>query len=154
LEQNEKEKKDLEDLKASLNKANKVLNNAQNLDKNIKNNNSKANNLVGGGDEAIAKLGSYIKSRFISCWKIPPMIGIETEKIYSILRIKLDQSGSVMSIQVVNRQQYINNQFFDIISESAKKAVQSCSPVPNLPKDRYEDWKEIELVFDPSKFLN
>lgn len=150
----EREKVDLEDLKASLNRANKILNEVSHSDS-VKDHPSQIDNLVGGGENSVAVLGSEIKSKLIACWKIPPMIGIEAVKdIYVILKINLDISSSVTSIKVENRQQYINNHFFDLLSESAIKAVQTCSPVSNLPRDMYDDWKEVELVFNPSKFLN
>ena len=152
LEQQE-EKKRLQELKTSLSKANNALNNIGSTEKSAKNNHAKANNLLGGGETSIATLGSTIRSKLISCWKIPPLIGIETNKVYVILRISLNESGTVSSIKIVNGQQYVDNKFFNVIAESSIKAVQACSPVTNLPREQYSDWREIELIFDPSKFL-
>jgi TolA protein len=149
----QKEKKELDDLKKSLNKANKVLNNIDNPNQNIKNKNTQANNLVGGGDEAMAKLGSYIKSRIIGCWKIPPMIGVENENISVNIKIFLDKDGSVLRHIVLNKRSSGNQRFFDIILDSAVNAINTCSPITNLPEDRYDEWKEVNLNFDPSKFM-
>jgi TolA protein len=148
----QKAKKELEDLKKSLNKANKVLNNIENPNQNIKNNKTKANNLVGGGEDATAKLGSYIKSRIIACWKIPPMIGVENENVVIHIKIFFDRDGGVLKYDVLNRN-FNNQKFFNIILDSAVNAINNCSPVPNLPVEQYEDWKEVVLNFDPSKFM-
>ena len=110
--------------------------------------------MIGGGDVATAKLGSYIKSQLIACWKIPPLIGIEIEKIFVIIQIKLDKDGNVLNSKIVNKGQYGRSEFFDIISESGLQAVNSCSPIKNLPHDKYDEWKEVQLTFDPSKFIN
>lgn len=148
-------KDDLEDLKKSLNKANNVLKNLDaNEKKNVINKNIQSNNLVGGGDVATAKLGSYIKSQLIACWKIPPLIGVEVENIKVILQIRLDKSGNVLNTKIVNNGQYGRSQFFDLIAESATQAVNACSPIKNLPQERYNDWKDVQLVFDPSKFVS
>ena len=140
-------------LKKMAEKASKAL---QEIDekKNIINKNSQSKDVIGGGDVATAKLGSYIKSQLIACWKIPPLIGIEIEKIFVIIQIKLDKDGNVLNSKILNKGQYGRSEFFDIISESALQAVNSCSPIKNLPNDKYDDWREVQLTFDPSKFIN
>jgi outer membrane biosynthesis protein TonB len=148
------EKKDqANELKKSLEKTNKALNELEKK-KEIINKNVQSTDKIGGGDIATAKLGSYIKSQLIACWKIPPLVGIEIEKIFVIVQIKLDKDGNILNSKIVNKGQYGQSQFFEIISESAIQAVNSCSPIKNLPKDRYEEWKEVQLVFDPSKFIS
>ena len=150
---NLEKKNEINELKKSLDKASKALNELEKK-KDIINNNVQSKEMMGGGDISTAKLGSYIKSQLIACWKIPPLIGIEIEKIFVIVQIKLDKYGVVLSSKIVNKGQYGHSQFFDIISESAIQAVNLCSPIKNLPHERYDEWQEVQLVFDPSKFVS
>ena len=51
--------------------------------------------------------------------------------------------------------QKLNNPFFRAASESAMRAVNhpECKKL-QVPKKKYETWKEIILDFDPSQSLN
>ena len=35
-------------------------------------------------------------------------------------------------------------------AESAVRAVRQASPIENLPTDRYDIWKEFNMLFNPS----
>ena len=67
--------------------------------------------------------------------------------------IKLDKDGNVLNSKIVNKGQYGKSQFFDIVAESVLQAIKTCSPIKNLPNDKYDEWKEIHLIFDPVKFI-
>ena len=38
-------------------------------------------------------------------------------------------------------------------AEKARDAVLMASPFSELPKEKYEHWKDFEFTFDPSQFL-
>ena len=38
---------------------------------------------------------------------------------------------------------------YDKQAESVRRALWKCQPLKNMPVDRYDNWKEILLTFDP-----
>ncbi len=148
LEKNDEiDKNAMKNLKNQLQKAEKILN-SEIEQKNRQNINSSEN----FGAQSMATLGAYIKTKIIQCWKIPMTIGmISDQKVYVIVRIRLDQNGEIINFKVLNDSQYIHNEFFEKIKQSAIEAIQNCSPISGLQVERYEDWREIELIFDPNK---
>ena len=40
-----------------------------------------------------------------------------------------------------------------MLAESARRAVQVCSPLQNLPVEKYEQWRELTINFDPKEML-
>ena len=39
-----------------------------------------------------------------------------------------------------------------ILMQGAISALQACQPYAMLPKDRYREWKVIDLIFTPQNF--
>ena len=39
------------------------------------------------------------------------------------------------------------------MAESAKRAILSCQPYTMLNPDKYEQWRDMEINFDPSEML-
>jgi hypothetical protein len=148
FEKKQKLQKEVNELKKASKNANKAVSNTINKGKSIQ-----SDKIIGGGDAAMAKLGSYIKTQIVSCWKIPPLIGVENDKIFVVMKLYLDQDGNVTKYSPLNKGNIGNQKFFDIILKSAENAINTCSPIKNLPKDRYDEWKEIVLNFDPSKIV-
>ena len=82
--------KKVKNLKDQLQKAEKTFNSQGQAKK--QNLNSSEN----FGPQSMASLGAYIKAKIVQCWKIPMTIGlISDQKIYVILRIKLNKNGEV-----------------------------------------------------------
>ena len=73
-------------------------------------------------------------------------------KIVSI-KIKLNDEGEVIYTKLLTDRK-LNNPFFRAASESAMRAVNhpECKKL-QVPKKKYETWKEIILDFDPSQSL-
>jgi hypothetical protein len=44
---------------------------------------------------------------------------------------------------------YTSEPFFRAAADSALRAVFKCSPLKNLPPEKYGSWREMELNFDP-----
>ena len=151
-DEDEISKKEIAALKKSFEKATQKMM----LDSNVKKDQKKTGSgggLPNGaqGDSSTAKLASYIRAKIVSEWEVAPLIGLEVQKVYAILRIRLDKFGNVTDINVINEGQYRYNDFFERIKESAISAVKRASPIEGLPIEQYSDWKEIELAFDPSR---
>ena len=80
---------------------------------------------------------------------------IESGEISSIaikIKASLQRNGVVDtdSIEILNESDYQDNQQeLNISLNNAKRALEICSPIRNLPRDKYDAWRKIELVFDP-----
>ncbi|AIL65151.1 Periplasmic protein TonB [Rickettsiales bacterium Ac37b] len=96
-----------------------------------------------------------IRSQLYKCWEIP--IGIkDIAKMSVVLNIKLAQDGTVTHVKIIeeNKPSKGDISAFQVFGESAVRAVHKCSPLQNLPIERYNVWQEIELNFDPRDVVN
>lgn len=142
--QKQEEKKVVQELQNQLKKAEKALMNEKKSQ--IINTSNQF------GEREMASLGAFIKTKIIQCWSVPPSIGIINEqKIYVVLEIKIDKTGKITNIKTINDSQFFHNEYFEKIKKSAIEATEKCSPIQGLPLERFDDWKEVQLVFDPSK---
>jgi hypothetical protein len=94
-----------------------------------------------------------IRSQFMKCWT--PTLGMifDDTMVVRIL-ISLRPDGSLMKPPEVidhKRMNTPNQKFFKALAESALRAVRLCDPIktPASMLDRYDDWKELQLNFDP-----
>ncbi len=86
-----------------------------------------------------------LRAKIRQCWMIDP-----SRNYPSNLKIRitafLNKSGTVYNTLAPNS----TNQLEKYIIGTATRAVNSCSPFDFLPKNKYEEWKEIEITFDPA----
>ena len=94
-----------------------------------------------------------IRRQFYRCWIVPAGAKDLKDLVVSI-RIKLNEEGEVINTKLLTNSK-LNNPFFRAASESAIRAVNhpECKKL-QVPKKKYETWKEIILDFDPSQSLN
>ncbi len=94
-----------------------------------------------------------IRRQFYRCW-IVPAGAKDLKKLVVSIRIKLNEDGEVVNTKLLTDSN-LNNPFFRAASESAMRAVNhpECKKL-QVPKKKYETWKEIILDFDPSQSLN
>ena len=94
-----------------------------------------------------------IRRQFYRCW-IVPAGAKDLKKLVVSIRIKLNEAGEVVNAKLITDSK-LNNPFFRAASESAMRAVNhpECKKL-QVPKKKYETWKEIILDFDPSQSLN
>ena len=86
------------------------------------------------------------------CWTVPA--GIRNAQDMAVtLRISLAKDGSAKDVTITDQSRYNNETFFRAAADSAKRAVHKCSPLKNLPPDKYTSWSEMELTFDPKELL-
>lgn len=91
---------------------------------------------------------------FIKCWRVPAGAKNDYElKVHLNLELKSD--GSVIDVQLNKNDlaRYNNDIFFRSASDSAIRAVHKCSPLKNLPLNQYDEWKKINIIFDPKDLL-
>ena len=70
------------------------------------------------------------------------------------LRIFLRRDGELAGTpEVVDGDRMSRDNHYRTAAEHAIRAVQKCVPLQNLPPDKYERWRNIELTFDPRDML-
>jgi outer membrane biosynthesis protein TonB len=91
-----------------------------------------------------------LKARISSCWSPPPGINAESKVIVS-LRILLKQDGSLAQQPVLV--EATPSPLGPPLAESAKRAVLACQPFTMLKPEHYEQWKDLQLDFNPQILL-
>ncbi|MHA1541245.1 MAG: hypothetical protein ACTSXL_05955 [Alphaproteobacteria bacterium] len=86
-----------------------------------------------------------LRVRIRQCWMIDPSRNYPSNMKIRITAF-LDQNGAVYKTLAPDS----GNQLERYVIGTAVRAVNSCSPFDFLPKDKYEEWKEIEVTFDPA----
>jgi colicin import membrane protein len=91
-----------------------------------------------------------LRARISSCWSPPAGITAST-KIYVVLRVlfKPDASMSHEPVLVEGSASSLG----PALAESAKRALLMCQPFTMLKPEHYEQWKDLELKFDPQELL-
>src|SRR5262249_46343504 len=93
-----------------------------------------------------------IREQVEQCWNVPAGARDATDLIVEI-RVLLNRDGSVLDARIVDTTRAASDTFYRTAAESARRAVLLCSPLRNLPPDRYDAWRDITLRFDPKEML-
>ena len=96
-----------------------------------------------------------IRAQFMQCWSIPLGIPYDESMIVKI-KIFLNTDGSLLKPPEVVQHERMNRpseKFFRTLAESALRAVRRCDPIMVPDIERYENWKNLQLNFDPREIL-
>lgn len=95
-----------------------------------------------------------IRSQFLVCWTMPAGAK-DAHNLAVRVKVQLGPDGSVQSAALAPDLlgRYNSDTFFRAAADSALRAVHKCSPIKNLPPDKYSAWREMELNFDPQDLL-
>ncbi len=93
-----------------------------------------------------------IRRQIQRCWRIPAGVRDAHELVIN-LRLMLAQDGSVRRVEVMDRLRYGTDRTYRAAADSAVRAVKMCSPLKELPANRYASWREMELTFNPRDVL-
>lgn len=95
-----------------------------------------------------------IRSQFLVCW-IMPSGAKDAHTLAVRVKIELQADGTVLKAAIAPDQmgRYNSDTFFRAAADSAVRAVHKCSPLKNLPADKYGSWRAMELNFDPQDLL-
>jgi hypothetical protein len=92
-----------------------------------------------------------LKSRLSQCWN--PPAGIDaSSKVYVVLRTLFKADGSLAANPVVVEGSA--SALGPALAESAVRALLSCQPFTMLKPEHYDQWKDLELKFDPQELLH
>jgi outer membrane biosynthesis protein TonB len=114
--------------------------------------NTQAN--LGASNGAAAQLSQSeidaLVKRLTNCWSPPPGIDVSS-KVYVVLRVlfKTDASMSREPVLVEGTASPLG----PALAESAKRALLLCQPFTMLKPEHYDQWKDLELKFDPKIML-
>jgi hypothetical protein len=95
-----------------------------------------------------------IRNQIYKCWNVP--VGTkDAENVKVVILLKLNTDGSVQETKTLTRESSDggNKIAFRVVAESAIRAIHRCSPLENLPPNKYDSWKAVELLFDPSELI-
>lgn len=95
-----------------------------------------------------------IRSQIAACWSVPAGAK-DAHNLIVVLRLQLEEDGTVISVELSgdSKARYGSDSFFRSAADSAMRAVRQCSPLKNLPPEKYGTWRDMELTFDPRDML-
>lgn len=91
-----------------------------------------------------------LRARISNCWSPPPGIDVKS-KLYVVLRVLFKTDGSMSQAPVLVEGSA--SPLGPALAESAKRALLLCQPFTMLKPEHYDQWKDIELKFDPHELL-
>jgi colicin import membrane protein len=87
-----------------------------------------------------------LRRRLVECWN-PPVGAANVDNLKVVLRVLFKQDGSVAAPPTLVAG--TPSPYGPAMAESAKRAILSCQPFKMLRPEHYEQWKDIEITFDP-----
>jgi hypothetical protein len=101
-----------------------------------------------------AQLAAMVKQQVTPCWNIPGGAK-DAQKMQIAVRIQVNPDGTLRGApRIEDTARMARDPFYRAMAESAARALRlpSCTPL-KLPYDKYDLWKDITLIFDPSEAL-
>jgi flagellar biosynthesis GTPase FlhF len=102
--------------------------------------------LQGTDDRLSADIVDALVSRVRGCWTVPP--GARDADLSVRIRFRLNPDGSIAGPPEVEN--WNADPLFDATARSAVAALMECQNYSDLPRDRYELWKDNTLDFNPN----
>ncbi|MDR3325796.1 MAG: hypothetical protein LBS66_00530 [Rhodospirillaceae bacterium] len=114
---------------------------------NTKSNTSKMENSGNLSEQASMSDKDFIAAQFRKCWSFDPG-SKDINNLVVQIHVLLNKDGSVTHVDIVEDPRYHSDNFYRSATDSARRAVLTCSPI-NLPSGKYEALKDLILRFDP-----
>jgi outer membrane biosynthesis protein TonB len=89
-----------------------------------------------------------IKYQIQRNWSLPAGAR-DAQSMRVTLRIQLAPDGSVIDVTVVNQGQMRTDPFFRAMAESTVRAVLKTKRIKNLSPEKYDQWRDMMINFDP-----
>ena len=91
-----------------------------------------------------------VKGQVEKNWR--PPVGLERlADVRVLVHMTFEKNGEIKEVTIKDIICPLNSEnTCKLTVESAIRAVRQSSPIENLPLDRYDIWKEFDLIFDPS----
>ena len=96
-----------------------------------------------------------IMSQLAKCW-FPPIGAKDAQDLVVVIDAEYGSDGSYIKVELASESlaRYNADGFFRAAADAALRAVKVCSPLKNLPPEKYDTWRVMELRFDPKFMLN
>lgn len=95
----------------------------------------------------------FIRNQFIKCWN-PPIGAANAETLVVVIHAQFLQDGQLTGTpEISSDKSRLGDPTYRAAAESALRAVQQCSPLKDLPPEKYGTWGDLELTFDPKDML-
>ena len=94
-----------------------------------------------------------LRAQIFGCWSIPLGLPYD-ENLLVRIKLKLKQDGTIMKSEILDheRMNRPGQKFYKVLAESALRAVRLCQPL-KVPPTGYENWKDLQLNFNPEEML-
>lgn len=89
-----------------------------------------------------------LRAKMSKCWNVLAVGAPDPSALVLRVRVFLNHDGTIASQPQLIDQGRPGDPYFRAAADAAIRAVVICGPY-ELPPDKYEYWKEIEITFDP-----
>lgn len=107
---------------------------------------------IGQQDAMTMDLVDSLRNQIAQCWSAP--VGSpHPERLIVEMEVFLNSDGSVAQppqLQGDSASAAAGDPFMRAAAEAAKRAIYVCAPY-KLPGDRYQTWRDLNVIFDPRK---
>jgi outer membrane biosynthesis protein TonB len=87
-----------------------------------------------------------LRAKLRQCWN-PPVGAADAAKAYVVFRVLFNRDGTILNSPVLV--QAPPSQVGPVLAESAKRALLKCQPYTMLKPEHYDQWKDMQITFDP-----
>lgn len=105
------------------------------------------------GSSLSFKEKTNILSQLKMCYKRAISETKQNSKLSLVINVRINRDGYIESDlnRLIDKARYNNVEHAEYkkLIDNVKKALDLCSPLRNLPNEKYEVWKELILHFDP-----
>lgn len=109
---------------------------------------------IGAQNAMTMDLADALRNQIAQCWS-PPVGAPHPEDMIVSYELFLNPDGSVAQppqLAAQSQAAAAGNPFLRAAAEAGRRAIYTCAPY-KLPADRYNQWRDITLVFDPRHMI-
>lgn len=101
---------------------------------------------------ATATITTALQQMVSKCWSMDSGAA-NAESLKVVVRVYFNVDGELARPPEIRDKSRMNsNSFYRVAAERAARAIRRCAPY-ELPKDKFDLWKQIDFMFDPSEML-
>ena len=106
------------------------------------------------GETLTATQVDQVRNTIRKCWHFPAGLK-DADTLVVDIKMELDRDGYVKKAEITDKNRMKHDSGFKIAAENAQRAVLDprCNPLP-LPKEKYNEWKDLELSFNPKDMVS
>jgi outer membrane biosynthesis protein TonB len=106
---------------------------------------------IGAQNANTMDLVDALRNQIEQCWS-PPAGSPHPEQLIVYVELTLNPDGSVAGsphLTAESQSAANGNPFMHAAAEAAMRAIYVCQPFKQLPADRYQEWRDSTIKFDP-----